>query len=259
MRRKHKQRREQSPPGKHDKSRPQKAGTSTAEAQNPLIQQTPIDSKPYLPPAPTNHNPAPQKPYWNQQSVKFWVELAGIIGGLLGLVVLFCQLRATQEQLKEMHDQKVMDERAWMFPSDYAVTWLSNHLELTVKFKNTGKTPAFNFNQRSAQIQILPPYDEYNLPPQLRNDIPEYDTEPIVRFQGTVAPNQTITLDPKPNMPFNDFDLKTNLYIYGTVWYDDVFNQHHWTRFCARYSPDGIFSAAPFHNTCDDIATNKLK
>ena len=58
----------------------------------------------------------------------------------------------------------------------------------------------------------------------------------------------------------NDIILKTNntFYIYGTVWYDDIFKFHHWSQYywLVNYTaaPNGYLTvrAGAVHNSCDD-------
>jgi hypothetical protein len=43
-----------------------------------------------------------------------------------------------------------------------------------------------------------------------------------------------------------------NTYVFGTMWFDDVFGSHHWTQFCYLVGNDLKARPSGFHNTCDD-------
>jgi hypothetical protein len=67
--------------------------------------------------------------------------------------------------------------------------------------------------------------------------IPQYDTEPTVATKSVVSPNATIysVVAVTPTNIASIQSGQTN-YIFGTIWYDDIFHRPHWTQFC--FCPD---------------------
>ncbi|HTR41118.1 MAG TPA: hypothetical protein VMH87_05840, partial [Pseudomonadales bacterium] len=54
---------------------------------------------------------------------------------------------------------------------------------------------------------------------------------------------------------------KKPLFIYGTIWYDDIFGTNHWCQFCYKAVGNGSgkfeIDATGFHNGTDDTYTNQ--
>jgi hypothetical protein len=45
---------------------------------------------------------------------------------------------------------------------------------------------------------------------------------------------------------------KSPLFVYGTVWYEDIFGASHWTQYCWSVDPNrGVNYEGPKHNDCD--------
>ena len=64
-------------------------------------------------------------------------------------------------------------------------------------------------------------------------------------FSSFTKPIAVTALGPPSNM----------VYVYGQIWYDDIFHQEHWTKFCYErhvldQSPNA-FEQCPVFNDCD--------
>jgi len=150
----------------------------------------------------------------------------------------------------EMRETRIYDERAWVSFIQFkptvdesngtSVDWF-----FTANLKNTGKTPAIRvqavckWTQDSNQIKI---YDSIPYPPI---------------NSGLMAPD-TIANSSTDKIPMSVINAANNsipFYCYGTVWYDDIFGNHHWSQFCQKFygTPANWSSSVPaFHNSCDD-------
>ncbi len=197
-------------------------------------------------------------------SVEWWkprAEIFGIFAALALLAVNGCQawitgkaVNVSKGQLEEMRNQRVMDERAWVFVTELATIPQSNSVTFVVKFKNSGRTPAFDLQTTAGQVQINPPYDERNLPPDVSRGIASLDNRPP-EYQNIMAPNEELVMAVKSVDDQPTIDRKRTSYIYGKIWYNDIFKRPHWTTFCGMYETNKIFRAAGFHNSCDDVET----
>jgi len=134
-------------------SKPQRAETPSAV----------VPSKSNEPPTPRHQGRKRYKCI--KEEIKYWFEVFAIIGGLVGLVLIWLQYRdmtrATdasvkqskaliaqsgimQGQLKEMQDARELDERAWIVLTEPVVIqpYSAEQVALYIKIINTGKTPA---------------------------------------------------------------------------------------------------------------------
>ena len=78
---------------------------------------------------------------------------------------------------------------------------------------------------------------------------------PTFFLAPTGTNNSTQWLSDESVATFNT--TKRGVFIYGTIWYDDIFKQSHWTQFCYEVisiEPSGIIGFQPCdrHNTSDD-------
>jgi hypothetical protein len=88
------------------------------------------------------------------------------------------------------------------------------------------------------------------------NEIPKYD--PIASGQSEVLiPN---AMSPEFVIPIPRWLFAKEVYFFGTVYYDDIFGDRHWTQFCYCFSDAGkTVALTPFHNACDDSETEQKK
>ncbi len=214
-------------------------------------------SKPNFPPAKSDHNDCDDKPKSAHARVKFWFEMAGIVAGAVGVVFLILQyhemakatkatldaVKVSQGQLAEMKKARISDERAWVAISDIVVGPIEDgFVKFIANYKNTGKTPAIN-----TQIKIVSHWDI--------KEIAAKDSPPSPQVSaGLTAPGGTGFSYIK--LPVNAFKSAGGFYLYGTVWYDDIFGKQHWSQFCYTVTCSTNFSIeagpAAIHNSCDD-------
>ena len=105
-------------------------------------------------------------------------------------------------------------------------------VEIKYVFKNVGKTPAYQV--RSIQGSVLSPHT-----PKMDSLI--FLEKQIIEVTKTSlgATEERVVLSGriKINLPdmSNIVDSKKNIYVFGYIGYDDVFNTHHTMRFCYLY------------------------
>lgn len=270
--------------GKHlEKSNEQK-DKSNNQAGQPINEVSPpVTVEPGLPPrippsAPsqnqTKDNANPRKahrPNWCE-IVTVILELFGIIGlgvycgytiaewrtfdserktmekeFLAGVTNSQAQMSVMQAQLNEMKRASQLDERAWVFSSieDNSVVVQSNSCVIMIRFKNIGKTPAINIGTIENSTADVA-------------DVKDVDPK-VEGVRSSLAPGDNI------NMPYqipNNLVLKLQdgkpIYVFGTIYYDDIFGMEHWTQFCYSIFNEGRTTLQPnFHNICDEIETNQ--
>lgn len=237
----------------------------------PQCAETPI---PVVPPKlnfpPTERHQCKKRYKYIKEEIKYWFEVAAIIGGLAGLYLIWLQYndmtRATdasvkqskaliaqseimQRQLDEMKQARIQDERAWVFVTvpNNALSFSVTNGVLNAIMKNVGKTPALLtseygcFTENPAEIQRHDP-------------IGNKDSLMII-------PNQEATL--KVTIPLNaEARILNNVrfYIYGTVYYSDISGNNHWSQFCFSITDKGAWMVAQnFHGSCDDLESDQIK
>jgi hypothetical protein len=196
----------------------------------------------------------------------FWMELIGLF--LITVYATFTiaewnvfnrERKTMENELQMMHDQNVMDERAWVFPRDQ--TWgidnTNNYWK--TRFVNSGKTPALNV------VFQIGDTEDTNLIPT-NDESPEYygpKANGSIIAPGAFVDGRSVNV---PDRAINDVHNGQCLYIYGHVWYEDVFGNHHWSQFCYFFSNNVAYSNsleeahfANFHNSTDDTAKNNQK
>jgi hypothetical protein len=219
---------------------------------------------------------------WEQFERVFKViEFLGIIGASVFVVVQWGNLKITnqdteqtidlisnqvvaaQGQLKAMQSQsdvmqgqrdemkrtRELDERAWVAASGTVAASIpvNGVARFTVTFRNTGKTPAINF-----QGKIVVANNTNEITAQDSPSMPE----PSLQL---LAPNDSVsTFIDKQAVTLNPGRV---FYLYGTAWYDDIFGKHHWSQFCFKIRCDNnaIIYCLPaaIHHSCDDVETNQ--
>jgi hypothetical protein len=162
------------------------------------------------------------------------LEVIGIVLAIIVAVLIYLQYR-------EMQLTRIMDERAWVAISDVKCSQMNTIEEFDLTYKNTGKTPAIN-----TQIQVIST--------GFLKDIPKKDAMPNPQLSSAlVAPDGTGFTDIK--QPVLAVEAVGTFYLYGTIWYDDIFGKHHWSQFCFYVRCDTntiVMGPAAFHFTCDD-------
>jgi hypothetical protein len=79
-------------------------------------------------------------------------------------------------------------------------------------------------------------------------------------YHFNLAPDKTQFIDLK--LPAEVAKIG-NFYLYGTIWYDDIFSNHHWSQFCYAIHCDStltntVVGASPraVHSSCDETGEN---
>jgi hypothetical protein len=118
-------------------------------------------------------------------------------------------------------------------------------VELSVLYKNTGKTPALKVASWIGTTDNV-------------NAIPEFDPfPPADSNSGLMAPDGVFNTSTMSN-PFQATVMEEvragrPLYVFGTIWYEDIYSKKHWTQFCYRVGTNLIsFAPAAKHNRTDD-------
>lgn len=182
--------------------------------------------------------------------IKPRAELVGILVALFLAIFAYRQMganmrqaEAADKQLREMQNAREMDERAWV--SAYDLEAKSDDQKsacFQILFKNTGKTPAIN-------IRAVLSYNWST------NGIPETDQFKGDTAKGSMLPPGTVGNINTPVLPETEIaaiQQGRDFYVYGTIWYDDVFGSHHWNQFCFQMWKTLRASVGTgFHNGCD--------
>lgn len=178
--------------------------------------------------------------------------------------VLQGQLKAMREQLDESKTARILSERAWIAMDTIIFTPWNDGAEYTyvIHFKNTGQTPGIRYQINAFQWTN----NLISIPKKDRQPTPENP------YSGLLAPSAGIDAN-TGNITTDDVrNIKAGkpYFIFGTIWYDDIFQGHHWSQFCVQvaivtatnllknanvvtigYNPIGE------HNSCDDAETKQ--
>lgn len=195
---------------------------------------------------------AMQVEYRNSQRQQKKHQCHILIADWAGVLVVAAYTTFTAFQWSDLRHNFKVDERAWIAP--FEVTVQEREVKkgfsifgAIVNYKNTGKTAAVNgkvfIDQRTSLATI-----------------PTSDTKPRTQDSPTflLAPSginhSSIWFSDDSADAFNK--TQRSVFVFGTIWYDDIFRTEHWTQFCfeaVREKMTGIkFEPCPVHNTCDD-------
>ncbi|HEX3988550.1 MAG TPA: hypothetical protein VHZ30_03905 [Verrucomicrobiae bacterium] len=182
--------------------------------------------------------------YQSTETKRFWLDICLFTVAIVGAVIYFKQMRAAENQLDVMQKENVLDQRAWVYPAQFLADTTSGLCTFRVSFKNTGKTPALNANAYIAWTIAT-------------NAIPATDDQQNAQMRQTMPPNTEIFLN-TPTVPKSVLDTVTNgavqCWVIGTVWYDDIFTNHHWDQFCYLVEPDLRFAGTRLHHASDRMS-----
>jgi hypothetical protein len=208
------------------------------------------------------HHTAPHPPNWCEKWT-LWLEVAGVLG-----LAFYCwvnwkewrtfdserqtmetEFKASQtnafNQLAEMRRQREVDERAWLAPSPVNPLTLNysdpSRIFYALRTRNCGKTPAKNVR---TVVNWTTNANSFTMPDIKPNISPQFiplDGESVI--ETPIIPYNIYTAAKSGNLP---------LFIYGTVWYDDIFGVEHWTQFCWSLDINrNLTYEGPNHNDCD--------
>jgi hypothetical protein len=208
-----------------------------------------------------------------EQKVKRFNDIVGIIVILAGIIVaafiavqshevlqaasvVSGQLKPTQDQLAEIKRTRMDVQRARVVVDGTPSQIISadkDSVTFEISYKNTGRTPATKVACATGAA-LLP-----SRVPQAE-DVPN----PPVN-DGTLAPNGTGVVR-SPIISAETMKAVTDgvpLFLYGTIWYNDMFGKSHWSQFCwkieRRMDNHNLisFSLWTNHNSSDDFEANK--
>lgn len=141
-----------------------------------------------------------------------------------------------------------LQQRAWVFVTEIRASELQagRPLDITLGFKNTGRTPARNV-QIATQVDSLPKGRD----PEPR--LEKAYSRGIIPPEGTVFANIGNSNGHSQGLTQEDLQaIKSGdlvVWAYGTLTYDDVFEVRQATMFCYRLQPDRhTFAVAEVYN-----------
>lgn len=207
------------------------------------------------PPMPQSERPAEEKTKEKKGFFEKWkyeIEFAGLLGLIFYCFVNWREWKTFDSERIAMENSQVQDQRAWVVPYDFQIIRSAGGRFVNILIKNTGKTPAINV---SSILGGTPSLDQ----------IPKLDEFPNPRVNcGLIAPDGTDHIS-SAIVPQNVFDSIGNgrvFYIYGTIWYNDIFGNRHWSQFCdamVKIGDQVQFDSAAIHNSCDDAEISQTK
>jgi hypothetical protein len=188
-------------------------------------------------PEPNQTNSSNKAPFpW-----KLAAEITGFIAGIILLAINICQLY-------EVHQTRIIDERAWVTPyitDNNLIIFTNGQVEVRIDVKNSGRTPAIltGFGIKAFEDT---------------NDFPTIDKVNKISMIASPNADNIRLFSGIPTKEIQDLISKNSFYIYGVITYQDIFKQDHWTEFCWSVV-GGDFNAAPFHNGWGDIENQQKK
>lgn len=207
-----------------------------------------------------------------RDKLRFRVEVTGLV-----FVIIYAGLTAWQGWSSQKatnaaknaadtaHDALVLDERPWVGTNNHLSVQIvkGSPIKIHLEIQNFGKSPAFNeasFNNVTDRpINVpMPKFVGYS----------RSDAGPTV----TLMPNSIASVDINTAKPsdnygesavLKDIDIQrlnsgqVQLFLYGSIWYDDTFGKSHRTDYCLQYIPSisnetgSKFGACLAHNYAD--------
>jgi hypothetical protein len=224
---------------------------TAAQERNSAPTQTMLAQQ--VPPAALSCANKPKDPWY--KTIEGWYHLFAIAGIPFAIgyaVVTYCQWR-------DLRKNFTLDERAWVGVGDAASPKLKSGdalvyvkagfpVEYSVIAINSGKTPAKNVHTLMT-MRSYPANEPFK---------PIYERISPSQSAFVMMPGGHILLAETPSdQIMSEGDIKsltdraTILYFYGTITYDDIFDEHHSTTFCnyllpnlAYATPCGVYNDA---------------
>ena len=184
----------------------------------------------------------------------------GIVGTLtlIYAIRVFDQTRrqadAATQQVEIAKKQLHSDQRAWVTVNKANITHnivAGSQVGFVIEITNTGKTPALDVST-AVNIHMRPQITQEILDGIVITNQPH--SRAVIGPGGSVTINQEVGIcTPKQ---FEEFQSGFVLFVYGSVFYEDIFKQKHITTFClctdrSRHKSSWILSASEFGNTAD--------
>ena len=177
--------------------------------------------------------------------------LAGFTLGTL--IIIFFQLRATQEQTRILQAQHVNDTRAWVTVKGANLTQFREGQPITalIVFLNSGKSPALNvtihnnIQLRDSPVPIpmpLTPANALALAPSIGVAAPQGEFGNSITSKGILIAQNIEDI----------WQNKKRLYVWGRIKYDDIFKQQRSTDYCLVNKVGTTnFDACPNNNSAN--------
>jgi len=215
-------------------------------------------------------------PLWEKSAAI--IIAAGTAGLLIVNIFLWCATKKSADAAKESSDiaKQTMhiDQRAWIGIIVGRSAMVDGQpLVMPIQITNTGKTPAFNMHGKIV-INLLSENEEPDF--SYVHGHPSYEVAPGGQ---TLLPNLPQNLqfpalpkyDTAPDKPLNHVIVNDSvrraansgqsyIVVHGEIFYDDVFEIHHWIKFCDYAHNIVGFREHSVANTCgpyNDVDRNK--
>ncbi len=207
------------------------------------------------PPSPAQHGTSKKKKRFFEEwhyEIEFCAVAAAVIYAVFTWLewrTFDSERRTMEAELKEIQANGRLDERPWLIFNSFDGEMAEDGTNLVVKMKyrNTGKTPAVN-------VQNIMGFAGST------NFIDSMDQKPTPAVYGGIyGPGDSGDMRSPPVPPELLYAEKNgvDMYMFGTIYYDDVFGDSHWTQYCfkigrpLRGGRQINISSVPFHNTVD--------
>jgi hypothetical protein len=152
----------------------------------------------------------------------FYLAVFGAIMTVLGAAFLGKQMIANLRQARAAEGELIVDNRARIGTYYGGCTGDVNHPVFIVTYKNIGKTPAINLRQNPK-------------PECMDDDLTRVLNDTNYTFGQLGHPGGTL-LWPGQEAPLTWNDEippgSNRVFLYGEIFYDDVFGSNRWTKFC---------------------------
>jgi hypothetical protein len=152
-------------------------------------------------------------------------------------------------QIEQNRLANQMDERAWVFVklADNALNVSTNFGTFIVTMKNVGKTPALItsvFGNMAEAITDIPAHDPVGTKLNMM----------IIPENEGVTKNEGVTQITFPPTIESRILQNSKVYVFGTIYYSDIYGTRHWCQYCFSLSDHGnTMTQEISHNSCDDL------
>jgi hypothetical protein len=184
-------------------------------------------------------------------------SLIAAIGAIVAAGFAGCAYQQAKRQADISDDQERRSLRAYVImpfvedekhPPNHLLINRDGTVEGWQAAKNVGQTPAYNIANYIA-IRSLP----RPLPLVFSFPTQKHYNQPSIEQQSTEFWN---IYSRDFNVLAEAAELKSwrkAIYLYGTIFYDDVFGHHHWSNYCYYFLPDAwVTTDCDTHNDSDD-------
>jgi hypothetical protein len=172
-----------------------------------------------------------------ERSTLKWARVAVLMSGLAAVFVGL-QWIAMHGQLKQMSTSNSilkLDQRAWLGVSAInGIPKVGQPYAIDVSIKNTGHTPAKSVSP-SVFMRVIKPGDSLNFDFGSQPDTREFIPPDVVHIATPSVTKSGVVLRADTAKMFENSTWQ--VFVFGKVWYEDIFNRPHWMRFCYFWDP----------------------